>query len=303
MLNSLIAFCLIILGLLPSFGIKNDLQSKLENTVMGKSNTAQEEVDSIKPLKLLPEKSLNFSEISSSSAATLFTDFESGEILFSKNKDKRLPMASITKLMTALIVIERVGPSEIVTVPALSTQPLDTNMGLAVGDKVSVGDLLHGLLITSGADASLSLSAYVGGTEEKFVAQMNERAAKLGLRDTQFTNSVGYDDNGHYSTASDLTKIARIALTNPYISEIVANRTYTATSVDGKKYYLSNTNLLLGTPYYKGIKTGTTFQAGQCLITLFDDGTRKIIGVVLNSANRFAETEGIIEWTKRSFTW
>jgi D-alanyl-D-alanine carboxypeptidase (penicillin-binding protein 5/6) len=206
-------------------------------------------------------------------------------------------------LMTALIVVENAKLTDIVTVPILVTQPLDTNMGLAVGDKITVNDLLHGLLIESGADASLALSNFVAGSEQKFVALMNERAAKLGIKDTQFTNSIGHDDTGHYSTASDIVKISRVALSNPQIAEIVSKKSYTATSTEGKKYFLSNTNLLLGTPYYMGIKTGTTFMAGQCLSSIYDDGVRRVYGVVLGSFSRFTETEDILEWTKRSYTW
>jgi D-alanyl-D-alanine carboxypeptidase (penicillin-binding protein 5/6) len=299
MLNNLIALALIALSFLPSFDIKNRIVDTLQGEMVKEPTIAIQENGSSQ----VPEEAPNFSGLSSTSKAALFIDYESGRILFEKNKDLRLPMASTTKLFTALIALEHAEPTDIVTVPAHTILPLDTTMGLTAGDKVSVSDLLHGLLIQSGADASYALSNYVAGTEDNFVALMNERAAKLGLKDTQFTNSIGYDDTGHYSTASDLAKISGIALTNPLIAEIVSKKSYTAASQEGKKYYLSNTNLLLGAPNYKGIKTGTTFMAGQCLASLYDDGRSKIIGVLLGSGSRFAETEHIIEWTKSSFTW
>lgn len=304
MLNNFIAILLIIIGLLPSSGIKTNLESKLNDRLVPIEITENEILeDKTSTIKPVPEKALNFQEISSSANAALFVDAVSGEILFNKNKDKRLPIASTTKLMTALIVVTETKPDDIVTVPVVSIQPLDTTMGLATGDKLKVSELLHGLLIESGADAAFTLASHIGGSEHQFTAIMNERASKLGLTDTQFTNSIGHDDNGHYSTAGDLVKLTRIVLSNPLIAGIVAKPSYTATAVNGKKYYLSNTNKLLDGNRYLGVKTGTTYAAGQCLISLYHDGERKIIGVVLGSSDRFYDTKNIIDWTKRSFTW
>jgi D-alanyl-D-alanine carboxypeptidase len=161
---------------------------------------------------------------------------------------------------------------------------------------------MHGLLIESGADAALTISNELGG-EQQFVALMNEKAALLGLKDTQFTNSVGYDDEGHYSTAQDLVRLGRIALTSPTIADIVQKPKYTLTDEAGRKYSLVNTNKLLSDKRIKGIKTGTTFEAGECLVTLYDDGEKKILGVVLNSPDRFSETSQILSWAKQTFAW
>jgi D-alanyl-D-alanine carboxypeptidase (penicillin-binding protein 5/6) len=304
MLNSIIAICLIVVGLMPASYIKSNLETKLQNRLVPVDTRGNDnEYNEAYLVSPIPEKALNYQGISSSSSAALFVDVASGEILFEKNKDKRLPMASTTKLMTALVAVSETEPSDLVTVPAYKTLPLDTTMGVSTGDKLRVSELLHGLLIESGADAALALSNHIGGTEERFVAMMNERAAKLGLTDTQFTNSIGHDENGHYSTATDLVKLSRIVLSNPLIAEIVAKPTYTATSESGKKYYLSNTNILLGGNTFVGVKTGTTYAAGQCLISLYKEGEKEIIGVVLGSSDRFYETKGIIDWTKRNFTW
>lgn len=304
MLNNIIAIFLIIIGLLPASGIRANLETKLKNRLVSvKSGEDGSRTEGSYVIKPIPERSASFQEISSSADSALFVDVVSGEILFEKNKEKRLPMASTTKLMTALIAVSETKPGDIVTVPAYNILPLDTTMGISKGEKLRISELLHGLLIESGADAAYTLSNYIGGSEQQFVAMMNERSSKLGLTDTQFTNSIGHDDNGHYSTASDLVKLAKIALTNPLIAEIVAKPTYTATSESGKKYYLSNTNKLLDGSRYFGVKTGTTYAAGQCLISLYNDGERKIIGVVLGSSDRFYDTRGIIDWTKRNFTW
>jgi len=176
-------------------------------------------------------------------------------------------------------------------------------MGLTAGDRVTVADILHGLLIESGADAATALAVATSGSENKFVALMNEKAAHFGLADTQFVDSIGRDNGSQYSTASDLGKLARLALGSKTIAGIVGKSTYTARAESGKTYSLSNTNLLLGGGKYAGVKTGTTYQAGECLISLYDDGERKILGVVLGSSGRFYETDRIIEWTKRVYKW
>lgn len=304
MLNSLTALLLIALSFVPSSNIRTNLETRLKNNLAPQEKSAAviKEGSEI-TLTKVPEKSALYTEMTSGSNAALFSDYSSGEILFSKNKDKKLQIASTTKLMTALVAIEKTKPNDVITVPAFTVKPLDTTMGLSAGDKLKVSELLHGLLIESGADAAETLAIRIGGSEQGFAALMNERAAKLGLTNTQFTNPVGHDSSGNYSTASDLVKLARVAVTNPQVAEIVAKPSYTATSETGKKYYLVNTNKLLGGAGYKGIKTGTTFDAGQCLITLYNDGERDIIGVVLASPDRFSETRNIIEWTKRSYTW
>jgi serine-type D-Ala-D-Ala carboxypeptidase (penicillin-binding protein 5/6) len=163
--------------------------------------------------------------------------------------------------------------------------------------------LIQGLLIESGADAAETLAVATSGSENHFVALMNEKAKQFGLLDTQFTNSVGRDGNGHYATAKDLAMLGRIALSNKIIANTVSKKTAVVTTEAGKNFYLSNTNLLLSDSSYKGLKTGTTYSAGECLISYYNDGTRRIIGVVITSPDRFGETKDIIEWTKRTFSW
>jgi D-alanyl-D-alanine carboxypeptidase len=156
MLNNVIAALLIVLSLLPGSALRTKFQDRLENALVPPS--IQEETLGGQKFEItpVPEKSDTLATISSNASAALFIDSESNEILFEKNSNKRLPMASTTKLMTALLAIERTKSSEIVTVPALSILPLDTTMGVSTGDKLKVSELLHGLLIESGADAFCS---------------------------------------------------------------------------------------------------------------------------------------------------
>jgi serine-type D-Ala-D-Ala carboxypeptidase (penicillin-binding protein 5/6) len=300
--NQIYALGLIFLAALPNFGFKANLENQLTQVMIGKpavvASQNHKSTDPIIPLKTDP-----LSQATNYSKAAYFIDMKSGEVLYAKNENAKLPMASTTKLMTAIVAIEHLNLNQTVTVKPLNTLPLDSVMGLAPGYKIKVSELLNGLLIESGADAAETLAVATSGTENKFVALMNEKAKLFGLTNTQFTNSVGHDDSGNYSTAKELSALARIALSNKTIADIVRKQTYVATTESGKTFYLSNTNLLLSDPNYKGVKTGTTTDAGQCLITLYDDGTRQILGVVLDSPDRFGETSSVVDWTKQAFKW
>lgn len=304
MINTFFALLLFLVALLPASGQKIAWENKLKERIAQPGKTEVGETANIPKYEVsdVPEKNERW-QMSASARSALFIDIQSSEILYEKNKDERLPMASTTKLMTALVAVEKLDLNEVLAVPSLSVQPLDSTMGLAAGDKIKVSELLHGLLIESGADASLTFSTRIAGSESGFAAIMNDRGQKLGLTNTQFTNSVGYDAAGHYSTASDLAKLAKVALSNKTIAQIVAKSAYAAKAENGKTYLLSNTNKLVGGTNYKGIKTGTTFAAGGCLISLYDDGARKIIGVVLSSPERFSETQSIINWAKSNYIW
>jgi D-alanyl-D-alanine carboxypeptidase len=293
----------IIIGMLVSTFPNGPVKTRLENELAQKVVPAEQAVPKINlEIKKVPEQKVDIAQISSSSKGALFVDFDSGETLFEKNKDAKLPMASTTKLMTALVALDKLDINQTITIPNYQLRPLDSTVGLIPGSKVKLSELLHGLLIESGADAALTISNELGG-EHQFVALMNEKAVLLGLKNTQFTNSVGYDDEGHYSTAQDLIKLGRISLTSLTIADIVQKPKYTLTDEAGRKYYLANTNKLLSDKNIKGLKTGTTFEAGECLITLYNDGERKILGVVLNSPDRFYETQTILQWTKQAFSW
>lgn len=305
MINTLLAAALFWVAVLPSSQTKLNLENKLKDKIASPaSQTKQSNDANLPPIEVnsIPEKNEKW-QMSTGAKSALFIDVDSSEILYEKSKDVRLPMASTTKLMTALIAAEKLDLNEVVTVPNFSVRPLDSTMGLAAGDKIKVSELLHGLLIESGADASMVLSNRIAGSENAFAALMNERASFLGLKETQFTNSVGYDATNHYSTASDLAKLAKVALSNKMIAQTIAKSAYTAKAESGKTYYLSNTNKLVNGANYKGVKTGTTFAAGGCLVSLYDDGTRKIIGVVLASPDRFSETQSVVNWIKGNFTW
>lgn len=299
MSDILLAIVLLAVSILPSASLKEPLETNLKNKVSAKSEVSR----NIAPADFskIPDRA-SFEDISLGARSALFVDRASGEILYEKDKDKKVPMASTTKLMTALIAVEYLDPNKVIVVPSLNTQPLDSVVGLTPGEKIKASELLHGLLIESGADAAITIANEVSGNQNNFAKLMNERAKLMGLENTNFKNSVGNDEDGHYSTATDLIKLTRYALTNDAIREITRKKSYALRTESGKTYFLVNTNKLLGSSYF-GVKTGTTFAAGECLVSLYKEGDREIIGAVLGSTDRFYETQKIIEWTKSAFSW
>lgn len=293
MFKIFLAAALLLISYLPNTDNKANLENEIKKQI-GQTPITTENNNYTQSVTTT-EKAENFQPLTASAAAVYFLDIRSGEVLLEKNAEKRLPMASITKLMTALIVAERLEMNEVLTVPLTSTRPGDSTAGLVYGDRLTVYNLLQGLLINSGSDAASALAKNISGSEADFVALMNEKATILGLSDTQFTNPVGWDDNGHYSTVHDLANLTSVALSNPTINEIVKKKTAKVVSTTGRTYYLTNTNLLLN-DYYLGAKTGTTYDAGQCFASYYRTVNQEIIGVVLNSPNRFSETKQIIEW-------
>lgn len=228
--------------------------------------------------------------------AVLMADVESGQEIWSDNAHDARPMASLTKLMTALLILENHALSEVVTVPREAVVVEGAKMKLLSGEEMTVGDLLRGLLIPSGNDAAITLATYHSGSEAEFVEAMNRRAYFLGMENTHFENSHGLDENGHVSTPADMLLLARAVLQYPVVRQIANTDRLTVTSTDGEIVHdLRTTNDLLSSPFpVFGLKTGTTDEAGQCLITLVRTGGKEILIIVLGSENRFADTKALL---------
>jgi D-alanyl-D-alanine carboxypeptidase len=217
-------------------------------------------------------------------------------VLWSRNETEELPIASLTKLMTAIVALDRLAPNQVATVSASDIgSPEESQMGLQAGDRVTVSELIRGLLIASGNDAANTL-AHASGSWADFVSQMNDKATALGLTHTHFANPSGLDSEGHYSTVRDLAFLAEYALRYPLIRQSVGTAHYTAHSLSGKVFNLTTTNLLLDQGKVIGIKTGHTAAAGWCLIGLEPLHGREIMSVVLNSPDRFGETTNLFSW-------
>lgn len=249
----------------------------------------QGQIDSIMIVKAGPE-------INASAAAIV--DRASDAMLWSKNAELALPMASTTKLMTALVALESLSPDDVITVPAAAIIG-NASMGLTAGDQVSVRALLYGALLPSGNDAAMTLAIAAAGSEAAFVERMNQRAAEWGLQKTHFVNPHGLDAPDHVSSARDLSALTRRALDNTIISEVVSTPQIT---IEG--YPLTNTNLLLNAyDGAYGVKTGTTDEAGQVLIAAVDNGHGDALTVVLNSPDRFAETPRMLDFYFDNWQW
>lgn len=227
----------------------------------------------------------------------------SGQVAASWRAEEKMAPASLTKLMTALVAWEKMPREKKIVVEDFN--PWGSQMGLQKGEIISVEGLLWGLLLNSGNDAASVLAANFPGGTKAFVAAMNRKAAELGLKQTHFTNPVGWDDPAHYSTARDLAYLTHYFLQEPFLAQIVTWKTKTwvgeqiSSSAQGEKkkitHYLQNTNPLLGLdPTVAGVKTGFTEQAGQCLIFFRRGKKQQWIVVLLHSRDRKAEGEKIL---------
>jgi len=230
---------------------------------------------------------------------------DSGAILYQHSSDTRLHPASTTKVTTALVAMDVYQANEILTVKT-GEQAIGHSTKLATGQQFTVKSLLYATLVSSGNDAALTLAEnYPGGGYLGFVELMNQKAQELHLANTSFTNVSGIESYNHKTTVHDLAILTKEAVKNPLFMEIVNTPEVTITDISGEnQYQLQTTNLLLGkVDGLKGIKTGWTENAGECLITYTERDGKKIITVVLNSADRFGESEQLINWAFNHHTW
>lgn len=224
--------------------------------------------------------------------AAIVIENTTGTVLYAKNPHQTRAPASTTKILTALLALERGGLDEIVTVSRYAAGTRGSSARLYTGQRIRMIDLLHGLLLNSGNDAAVAVAEHISGSEDAFVRLMNERAMELGALNTRFQNPHGLDKPGHFSTAYDLAQLARLALLYPTFAEIVAKQTY---SYDGGAF--TNTNKLLWSyEGLEGIKTGTTGQAGYCLVATATQDGMQLITVVLGSTDRWSDTRKLLDY-------
>ena len=258
------------------------------------------------PLFPLPIKKENVSVFNPACISACTLDFDTAVLLFAKEKDRKLPMASLAKTMTAFIILKDNKLDDEVTIEENSTKVSaeESQMGLNPGDKIKVRDLLYGLIIHSANDGAKALAEYKAGSEKKFTKLMNEEAQELGLKNTHFGSVSGMDAPDNYSSAYDLALLFKCVSQNHLFLQIINTKEYTFTSAQGTPYLLTNTDELLGTdPRIVGSKTGSTDQAGRCLISLASQNDHKVISVVMNCPNRFEETKRLLDWAYSSYTW
>jgi serine-type D-Ala-D-Ala carboxypeptidase (penicillin-binding protein 5/6) len=210
---------------------------------------------------------------------------------------KRLPPASLTKIMTALLAIEAGRLDEVVVIGQAAARETGSRLGLKAGDRMTAADLLTATLVRSANDACHALADWRAGSEARFVRLMNRRAAELGLRDTRFVNACGHDAPGHYASASDLAALAEVAMRRPLFAELVARSEARLRTVDRRREFLiENTNALIGRfPGAIGVKSGYTRKAGRSLVALAQREGIRVLLVLLNAPNRWWDAHAILE--------
>jgi len=225
----------------------------------------------------------------------------SGAVLYAKNADVRRAMASTTKIMTCLLVLDTLPLNRVVTASERAAATGEEALRLKAGDQLTVEQLLYALMVKSANDAAVDLAEACSGTEEAFVAQMNAKAHELGLTNTQYTSAHGLDAPGHYSSARDLATLARVAMGNAEFRKLVGTVSYTL-SLPNRPTPLTfgNVNKLVGTvPWVTGIKTGFTDNAGFCLVGSGGKGGVSLISVVLGEpswAPCWADTKALFQY-------
>lgn len=263
----------------------------------------------------------NTEEIELTAKAAILVEMESGQVLYEKNADMRWAPASTTKIMTALVALENanINTKMKASAEAINSIPLDYGIaGIKVGEELTLNDLLHFVLIISANEAANVIAENVSptGRIEGFVKLMNEEAEKLNLQNTHFTNTYGLDDENHYSSARDLSIMAREAMKNPIFREIVAKKvvplpdTNLRTSAQWGDWHIESTNKLLNSTsqYYDhvtGIKTGYTEKAGRCLVfSAVDSEGLELLGVILGTDSYdtlFKESQELLEYGYKNY--
>lgn len=224
----------------------------------------------------------------------------SKSMIIGKNEDIKSAMASTTKIMTTIVILEKADLNETVTVSAKAGGTGGSRLGLKRGDKASVRDLLYGLMLRSGNDAAVALAEHVGGSVKGFAELMNEKASELGLTNTHFVTPHGLDDANHYTTALELAKLTDYAMNNETFSKIVGTKSITI-YINNQSRQINNTNELLGVLNgVVGVKTGFTNNAGRCLVTETKRNNMDIITIVLGAdtqKDRTKDSVNLIEYT------
>lgn len=229
------------------------------------------------------------------SRAVVVYDRTSKTILYGKNENDVRAMASTTKIMTATLLIENADLSQTVEVSKRAANTGGSRLGLKTGDKITLNDLLYGLMLCSGNDAAVQIAETVGGSVEGFAEMMNNKAKELGLTNTSFVTPHGLDENGHHTTAYELAVLTDYALNNPTFAKVVNTKYYTVT-INGTPKDLSNTNELLGyLQGVNGVKTGFTNNALRCLVTSTLRNDFNIITVVLGADTKKIRTSDSIK--------
>lgn len=240
---------------------------------------------------------INVNALAISSRSACLMDMDSGRVLYSKDKDNPRLIASITKIMTSILAIESNRLDEEVTVGDEVLKMYGSNIYIELNEKMTLRDLVYGLMLRSGNDAAIVISVFVGGSEEKFVEMMNEKAKSIGMKNTIFNNPHGLDEETqNKSTAYDMSLLSSYASKNETYMQIVGTKKYTAKS-DKKTYLWNNRNKLLNSyKFCTGGKTGYTPSAGRTLVTNASNNNLNLTVVTLNDGNEYETHKELYEY-------
>lgn len=230
-----------------------------------------------------------------SAEQAVLIDQVSGTVLYEKNADNPQLIASITKVMTAIIAIEHGNLTDQVKISQEAVSAEGSSIYLIENEKISLADLLYGLMLRSGNDAAIAIAEHIGGSVEGFVYLMNEKTDWLGLEQTSFANPHGLDAEDHYSTAKDIADLMRYAMENEIFAEINQTKTYLS---EARTYHWHNKNKLLTNyyPYTIGGKTGYTKAAGRTLVSVAEKDHTQLIAVTINDPNDWFDHMRLYEW-------
>lgn len=253
----------------------------------------------VSPIKIseVPEPEVN-------AKSAILLDMETDKIMFAKNSNEKLPIASISKIFTALAVADKLSPDEIV---GISQKAVDTESlagDLKAGEEFRARDLIDLMLISSSNDAAAQLSMKVLESEKDFALLMDNKAKELGLKNTSFSEPTGLSDQ-NISTAFEIAQVADATFGKSSIWNILGQKEADIYSLDGNKHHLKNTNEIISDDYIIAGKTGYTNKAKGTLVVIANSGQndRKIVSVVLGSEDRFGDTRVLLEWSRENFKW
>lgn len=232
-------------------------------------------------------------------SAVLLMDASSGEVLYAQNANSKMEIASTTKILTAITVIENADVFMQAEIPAVAVGVEGSSIYLRTGETWRVLDLLYGLMLRSGNDAAVALALITSGSVKKFAELMNSTARKAGATHSNFTNPHGLHDPDHYSTAYDLAQITSYALKCEIFAAIAKTKTHKAIkqTAEGKEevVFYNKNKLLYSYPYAVGVKTGYTTHSGRCLVSAAEKDGRKLVAVTLNVYDTYGVTKGLFE--------
>ena len=239
-------------------------------------------------------KPVNVCALSVSAECACVIDATTGRVIYDKNMNKQHTMASTTKIMTGLVALENSNFDDVVTVSKNAAGEEGTSLYLKAGQKVTMEDLLYGLMLQSGNDAAIAIAEGVSGSVAEFANLMNTRAQSIGAVNSSFKNPNGLDEEGHFTTAYDLAIITREALKNPVFSEIVATKSKQI--LDGSQTVSNHNKMLRMYEGCIGVKTGFTKKSGRCLVTAAERGGVKVIAVTLNAPNDWNDHTAMLDY-------